>query len=95
MVAITTTKATYTAVFLAPIMLRKTSMLGKLNAGPAKRSANAGPLPMPEPINPCNIGTSVNVAKYINAATIEEKKFARNELPPTKASTNLEGITPS
>ena len=65
------------------MMLRSTSMLGSDSAGPASNSASAGPLPMPDPINPCRIGTSVNVAKYMKAPTTEAKKFAQSELPPT------------
>ena len=91
----TTTSATYTIVFFVPIILLNTSMLGRLKAGPAKRSAKAGPLPIPEFINPCSIGTSVSVAKYIKAATIDEMKFAHKEFPPTSAATKREGITPS
>jgi len=83
MVAIMTTKLTYTTVFLVPITLLITNILGKLKAGPAKSNANAGPFPIPAPIKPCKIGTSVSVAKYINAATMDEKKFANKEFPPT------------
>jgi len=95
MVAMTTTSATYTTVFGVPITPRITSRLGKLNAGPAKRSASAGPFPMPDPMSPYKIGTSVSVAKYMNAAMIEEKKFALKELPPTSVSTQREGTRPS
>jgi hypothetical protein len=84
-VAIITTKLTYTTVFFVPIALPITSMLGKLKAGPARSSARDGPFPIPEPIRPCRIGTSVKVAKYINAPTTDEKKFAKREFPPTRA----------
>ena len=95
MVAIITTKLTYTNVFFVPMTLLITNILGKLKAGPAKSKANAGPFPMPEPIKPCKIGTSVSVAKYINAATIDEKKLANKEFPPTRAVTKRDGIIPS
>jgi len=80
---------------LVPITLRITSMLGRLSAGPARRSARAGPFPIPEPISPCRIGTSVKVAKYIKAATMDEKKLAKKEFPPTSAVIYLEGMIPS
>jgi len=94
-VAMIITKNIYTKVFFVPMTLRITSMLGKLSAGPANNNANAGPLPIPAPIRPCRIGTSVRVAKYINAPKIDAKKFANNELPPTNLPTNLDGIMPS
>jgi len=37
----------------------------------------------------------VRVAKYIKAPTIEAKKFALIELPPTSVATKREGIKPS
>ena len=94
-VAIITTKLTYTTVFFVPIALLITSMLGKLKAGPARSNAKAGPLPIPEPIKPCKIGTSVKVAKYIKAAITEEKKLAKREFPPTIVVIYREGIIPS
>ena len=86
------TSDTYTTVFFVPMMLRSTSMLGSERAGPASSSASAGPFPMPEPMSPCRMGTSVRVAKYMNAPTTEEKRLARNELPPTDWLTHSEGI---
>ena len=94
-VAMITTKLTYTTVFFVPIALPITSMLGKLKAGPARSRANAGPCPIPEPIRPCRIGTSVKVAKYINAPTTDEKKLANKEFPPTRVATKCDGIIPS
>ena len=44
------TKETNTTVFLVPITLLITNMLGKLRAGPASSSAKAGPCPIPFPI---------------------------------------------
>ena len=93
-VDITTTKVIYTKVFCVPITLRITSILGSDSAGPASSSASAGPLPIPLLINPCKIGTSVKVAKYINAPTIEAKKFEKIELPPTKSIIHSFGIIP-
>ena len=78
-VAITTTSATNTSVFFVPMTLLITSMFGRLSAGPASSSARAGPLPIPLPIRPCNMGTSVRVAKYISAPANEAKKFALRE----------------
>ena len=40
------------------------------------------------------MGTSVKVAKYINAPTIEAKKLAPRELPPTAFFIISEGIIP-
>jgi hypothetical protein len=58
-------------------------MLGKLNAGPAKSSASAGPFHIPLPIKPCRIGTSVNVAKDISALSINKnQRIAPMELLP-------------
>ena len=62
-------------------------MLGRERAGPAKRSARAGPLPIPAPISPWRMGTSVNVAKYMKAPATEAKKFEKIEFPPTRAAT--------
>ena len=70
-------------VFCVPITPLITNILGKDKEGPANNKANAGPLPIPEAIKPCKIGTSVKVAKYIKAPTIEAKKFDKSELPPT------------
>lgn len=81
MVHITTTKATNTAVFYVPITLQITSILGKDSAGSANNNARTGPLPMPLFINPCRIGISENLAKYINTTTIEAKKFENKDLP--------------
>ena len=63
----TITRQMKTSVFFVPMTLRMTSMFGSDRAGPASSSASAGPLPMPAPIRPCRIGTSVRVAKYMNA----------------------------
>ena len=52
MVDKTTTKSTYVDVLFVPMMLRITSMFGRLKAGPAKRSARAGPFPIPLPMSP-------------------------------------------
>ena len=76
-VAIAITSRINTTVFLAPITDLITSILGSDNAGPAKRSARAGPLLIPAPIRPCRMGTSVSVAKYINAPAIAANRFAR------------------
>lgn len=40
------------AVFLVPITLLITSMFGNGSDGPASRSANAGPLPIPDANSP-------------------------------------------
>ena len=93
-VAITTTSETYTIVFCVPMTLRITSILGNDNAGPANNRASAGPFPIPLFISPCTIGTSVSVAKYINAATTEAKKFAKRLLPPTRVTIHSLGIIP-
>ena|GEM_PF-1861280 len=76
-VAITTTSETKTMVFSVPMMLRMTNILGKESAGPANNNAKAGPLPIPAPIRPWRIGTSVSVAKYIKAANMLAKKFVQ------------------
>lgn len=88
MVAMLTTKIVYTTVFCVPITLRITSIFGKDNDGPANRSARAGPLPIPADINPCSIGTSVKVAKYMNAPKIDAKKLENKEFPPTRDTTH-------
>ena len=74
------------AVFLTPITPPITNMLGSERAGPARRSERAGPFPMPDPIRPWSMGTSVSVAKYINAPETEANRLAHTELPPTKYS---------
>ena len=51
-VAITMTRETKTMVFFVPITDRITSILGSERAGPAKRRASAGPLPIPLPMSP-------------------------------------------
>ena len=72
-----------------------TIMLGRLSAGPASSSANAGPLPMPEPINPCKIGTSVNVAKYMNAPATLAIRLDCRLLPPTRPVIQESGMIPA
>jgi len=52
-------------------------------------------VPIPFAIKPCKIGTSVNVAKYINAPATEANKFADSELPPTAQAIHVFGIIPS
>ena len=47
-----TTKVMKTTVFLNPIILFSTNILGNDNAGPARSKARAGPCPMPDPIRP-------------------------------------------
>ncbi len=83
MVAIDITKLIKAIVFFVPITDLITSMFGKLNAGPAKSSASAGPLPIPFANSPCKIGISVSVAKYINAPMKDAEKLAKKEFPPT------------
>ena len=70
-------------------------MFGRDNAGPARSRANAGPLPIPLPMRPWRIGTSVRVAKYMKAPTTDAKRFDCRELPPTARLTHAEGINPS
>ena len=94
-VDMTTTKATYTAVFFTPSTLLITSMLGNDSEGPDSNNANAGPLPMPEARSPCTMGTSVKVAKYIKAPVKLARKFDRKELPPTAYCIHSLGITPA
>ena len=77
------TRATYTIVFWVPITPRITSMFGKDQDVPASNNARAGPLHMPEASNPWIIGTSVRVAKYMNAPVKLAKKFESSEFPPT------------
>ncbi len=80
------------AVFLAPMTLPITSMLGRESAGPASSRARAGPWPMPAPRRPCKIGTSVRVAKYIKAPANEAIRLAENEFPPKRDWTHCSGI---
>lgn len=82
-------------VFFVPITPRITSMFGRDKDGPANNNANAGPLPMPEASNPWMIGTSVNVAKYMNAPVKLAKKFESKELPPTAHSIQWLGMIPA
>lgn len=89
------TNDTYVTVFFIPIILFIASILGNESAGPANKRANAGPFPIPLPISPCKIGTSVKVAKYINAPTIEAKKFENKLFPPTRVAIHFDGIIPS
>jgi len=70
-------------------------MFGSDNEGPASNSASAGTLPIPAAISPCKIDTSVNVAKYIKAPTIDTKKLENTELPPTRFAIHSFGITPA
>ena len=50
---------------------------------------------MPLPIKPCRIGTSVSVAKYMNAPDTEANRLAPIELPPTRLLIHDEGISAS
>ena len=77
------------AVFLTPITPPITSILGSDRVGPAKSSESAGPLPIPAPIKPWRIGTSVRVAKYINAPETETKRFAIKEFPLPDSEYNV------
>ncbi len=70
-------------------------MLGNDNDGPASNKANAGPFPIPADIKPYKIGTSVSVAKYMNAPTMDAKKFEKSEFPPTKFATHSFGMIPA
>lgn len=70
-------------VFFVPITPRMTSIFGKEREGPVSSRANAGPFPIPEASKPCTIGTSVSVAKYMNAPVKLAKKFDSREFPPT------------
>ena len=72
------------AVFLTPITPPMTRMLGRDRAGPANRRDRAGPFPMPAPMSPWSIGTSVRVAKYINAPETDANRLAHREFPPTR-----------
>ena len=89
-----TTRATNITVFIVPSTLRITNIFGNESAGPANRRAKAGPLPIPLANSPFRMGTSVKVAKYINAPIIEANRFDQIEFPPTKADIQLVGIKP-
>ena len=69
-VASTTTIVQYVKVFLTPMIPARAIMLGRDKAGPARRRASAGPCPMPDPMSPWRMGTSVRVAKYMKAPAI-------------------------
>src|SRR5512139_3860493 len=90
-----TTSEQYATVLRQPRIEPITSMLGRLSAGPASSSASAGPGPMPLPSSPWTIGTSVSVAKYMNAPSNAAQKLAASELPPTAQATQALGINPS
>ena len=89
----------YVNAFLTPINFVNTIMLGKLSEYPAKNNARAGPLPIPSDISDCMIGTSVRVAKYMNAPNIDAKKLENILLPPNRSFTTSSGngfeITPA
>ena len=70
-------------------------MFGSDNEGPANNKAKAGPLPIPADINPCRMGTSVRVAKYMNAQTIDAKKLEKTEFPPTNLVIHSLGMIPA
>ncbi len=70
-------------------------MLGSDKAGPASSSVSAGPCPIPLPSSPWTMGTSVSVAKYMNAPMMLDTKFARRLSPPTAVLTQAFGIQPS
>ena len=70
-------------------------MFGRDNDGPANSRANAGPSPIPDARSPWTIGTSVNVAKYMNAPAKLAKKLDSSELPPTAHSIQLFGMIPA
>ena len=65
-------------------MLARVIIAGRESAGPARSKARAGPCPIPDPINPWRIGTSVRVAKYMRAPETEANRFAHREFPPTR-----------
>lgn len=90
-----TTNKTNVAVFFAPSIELITSIFGSDRAGPESNKASAGPLPIPLPRSACTIGTSVKVAKYINAPTTDANKFENIELPPTNLVIQKLGIIPS
>ncbi len=83
MVENNTTNPKYVSDFALPITFAIVKTLGILKLGPAKSSAKAGPLPIPNSINDLTIGTSVNVEKYIRAPMNEAIKFELKLLPPT------------
>jgi len=66
-------------------------MLGKLSELPAMKSASAGPLPIPRDMSDWTIGTSVRVAKYMNAPKTDAKRVEPSLLPPRSDSTKLCG----
>lgn len=49
---------------------------------------------MPEPKSPCTIGTSVRVAKYMNAPARAAKKLANRPFPPTNPAIQRDGMMP-
>ena len=75
------------SVLRLPSTLRMTSMLGRDRAGPASSRARDGPGPMPAPMSPCSIGTSVSVAKYMKAPATAANKVAKRPLPPSATAT--------
>ncbi len=82
-------------VFLHPITLAMTSMLGRLKRRTGEQQRERRALAHAGAEEPSRIGTSVSVAKYMNAPATEAKRFAPSALPPTAASTQPEGIRPS
>jgi hypothetical protein len=68
---------------------------GSESDGPAKRSASAGPWPIPAPKSPWTIGISVSVAKYMSAPAKAAKKLAKSELPPRRPPIQDAGINAS
>lgn len=52
-------------VLITPLI---TSIFVSEREGAAKSYANAGPLPIPEAVNPYLIDTSIKMAKYIKAS---------------------------
>ena len=50
---------------------------------------------MPLPTSPCTIGTSVSVAKYMNAPETAANRLEATELPPTRLLIHSDGIIPS
>ena len=80
----TTMIAQKAKVFFTPMIPARTSMLGSDRAGPARSRERAGPLPIPAPMRPCRMGTSVKVAKYMSAPETEANRLAHKEFPPTR-----------
>ena len=67
-----------------------------MKSSPSVLVVNTSPLiHLAEGIRPWTIGTSVRVAKYMNAPMIEAIRLAPRELPPTTVSTHWEGVIPS